>query len=146
MFTILLVTASNDGSSPSSVSRNVPVSELPASNSNSSQRLNLSSSLTHSPTNSLHFTQHNWTISIDCLLIISLHGPHRNHRSNSPSTVASRSCRTDLVENTTSKLVHWCMLGISCLATDVVSQNPFLATGLHGTMSFGSKNERDKGG
>jgi hypothetical protein len=29
--------------------------------------------------------------------------------SNSSPIVASRSCRTDRVENTASKLVHWCV-------------------------------------
>jgi hypothetical protein len=36
------------------------------------------------------------------------------------SVVASRGCRTDRVENISSQLVHWCVLGICCLATDVV--------------------------
>jgi hypothetical protein len=36
------------------------------------------------------------------------------------SVDASRKCRTDDVRNTSSKLVHWCLLGICCLATDVV--------------------------
>jgi hypothetical protein len=43
-----------------------------------------------------------------------------NTASNGSSTVESRSYRTDLVENTASQLVHWYVLGICCLATDVV--------------------------
>jgi hypothetical protein len=41
-----------------------------------------------------------------------------NTASNS-SIVSSRSCRTDRVENISSQLVHWCVLGICCLAMDV---------------------------
>jgi hypothetical protein len=48
-----LVAASNGGRSPSSGFRNCPWPQLPASHSNSSQRLNLNSSLSNSPTNQL---------------------------------------------------------------------------------------------
>jgi hypothetical protein len=40
--------------------------------------------------------------------------------SPNSSIVASRSCRTDLVENTAYKLVHWCVLEICCLPTGVI--------------------------
>jgi hypothetical protein len=36
--------------------------------------------------------------------------------SPNSSIVASCSCRTDRLENATSKLVHWYVLGIYCLA------------------------------
>jgi hypothetical protein len=97
-------------------SRTIPMPQLPASNSNSSQRLNRSSPLTDSLINQLtprHSAQ------LYCLLI-TRHGPHREHRSISYSIVTSRSCRTGLVENTASQLVHWCVLGICCRATAVV--------------------------
>jgi hypothetical protein len=44
----------------------------------------------------------------------------QNTASNSYSIVASRSCGTNRVENTSSQLVYWCMLGICCLATGIV--------------------------
>jgi hypothetical protein len=50
-----------------------------------------------------------------------------NTSPNSSSIVASRSCRTDHVENTVSQLVHWCVLGTCCLAT-----------GLHATVFLSS--------
>jgi hypothetical protein len=43
-----------------------------------------------------------------------------NHRTENSSIVVSWSCSTDHVDNTASQLVHWCMLGICCPATDVV--------------------------
>jgi hypothetical protein len=67
-----LVAASNGGHSPSPLgSRTIRVPQLPASNSNSSQGLNRSSTLTHSPTNRL--------IAPTVLLITSRHGPHNSH-------------------------------------------------------------------
>jgi hypothetical protein len=45
-----------------------------------------------------------------------------NLKSHKSSVVASHRCRTNCVENTTSQLVHWCLLGICCghyLATTV---------------------------
>jgi hypothetical protein len=55
-----------------------------------------------------------------CLLITYRHEQNRKHRSNCSSIVASRSRRTGRVENTASQLVHWCVLGMCCLATGVV--------------------------
>jgi hypothetical protein len=43
-----------------------------------------------------------------------------NTASNVSSTVASHSCRSDCVRDTSSLLVYWCVLGICCLATGVV--------------------------
>jgi hypothetical protein len=44
------------------------------------------------------------------------------HKVTSPNRfcIASGSYRTDHVENSASQLVHWCVLGICCLATGVV--------------------------
>jgi hypothetical protein len=57
VFTSPLVTASNGKHSPSSGFLNCPQPQLPASHSNSSQQLNPSGYLTHSPTNSLSLTK-----------------------------------------------------------------------------------------
>jgi hypothetical protein len=69
-----LVAASNGGHSLSSGFPNYPRPQLPASNSNSSQRLNYSGSLTNSvtlqPANSTQLT---------LLLITTRHRPHRKH-------------------------------------------------------------------
>jgi hypothetical protein len=43
-----------------------------------------------------------------------------NTAPNTFSIVASRSCRTDRLENTDSQLVHWFVLGIYYLAKGVV--------------------------
>jgi hypothetical protein len=80
--------ASNSRCSPSSGFSNCPRPQLPAFHSNSSQWLNLSSSLTdwlthsvtHQPTNSKWLTQLSELISV--LLITSWHGPHRKHCSS----------------------------------------------------------------
>jgi hypothetical protein len=64
-----LVSASNGLRSPSSGLPNRPRPQLPVSHSNSSQRMNLSSPLTHSHTHqptALHLTQLNWTNSTVC--------------------------------------------------------------------------------
>jgi hypothetical protein len=66
-----LVAASNGERPPSPGFPNGPRPQLPASNSNSSQRLNRSGCLTH------------WLTDCNCwlvLLIISRHGLHRKHR------------------------------------------------------------------
>jgi hypothetical protein len=80
VFYSLLVTASNGGHSPSSGFPNCSRSQLPATHSNSSKRLNprssLTNSVTHQPTNSTQLTHPSLTV----LLIISRHGPHRKHR------------------------------------------------------------------
>jgi hypothetical protein len=60
------VPASNGGRSASSGYPNYSRPQLPASQSKNSQRLNLSSSLTHSLTNQL--TQHNWLTELTQLL------------------------------------------------------------------------------
>jgi hypothetical protein len=39
---------------------------------------------------------------------------------NSSYIFTSYSCHTDCVQNTTSQLFHWCMLGICCLAMGFV--------------------------
>jgi hypothetical protein len=56
-----------------------------------------------------------------------------NTASNSFYIVATHSCPTDHVENTSSQLVHWCMLGICWPATSVLYSH-YLATGLHATI------------
>jgi hypothetical protein len=76
------VAASNGGRSPSSGSQNYSRPQLPASHSNSSWELNLSSSLTHWLTNSVthlltQLNSHYPTVP----LIISLYGLHRKHHS-----------------------------------------------------------------
>jgi hypothetical protein len=75
-----LVVASKGRHSLSSGFPNYPQPQLPASPSNSSQWLNLSSSLTHWLTNSV---THQPTTSTQqtVLLITSQHGPHRQHHS-----------------------------------------------------------------
>jgi hypothetical protein len=73
-----LVATSNGRHSPYST---IPVPQLPASNSNSSQRLTCSSPLTNSsPTDftPLHSTE---LAPLTVLFITSWHGPHRKHRS-----------------------------------------------------------------
>jgi hypothetical protein len=60
---------------------------------------------------------------------------HCLHRSYSSYTAASRRCRTERRENTSSWLVHWCVLGMlpsngRCL------QSHYLATGLQVTVFF----------
>jgi hypothetical protein len=65
---------------------NSPRPQLPSSKSNSSQRLNLNSPLTHSLTKQLLFTSLRW-LSLTVLLITSRHGPHRKHR---PSVAVCR--------------------------------------------------------
>jgi hypothetical protein len=65
-------------------SRNIPVPQLPASNSSSSQRVNCSSltnSLTHKqPFTSLHCTA--LTLSLIFLFVTPWHGQYRKHRSS----------------------------------------------------------------
>jgi hypothetical protein len=78
------VVASNSGHSPSSGFLNCPWPLLLASHSNSSQQLNLSSSLTNSLTDWLtqsltnQFNSTDWTV----LLRSSWHGSHWKHRSS----------------------------------------------------------------
>jgi hypothetical protein len=69
------VAAFNSGRSPSSAFPNYPRRQLPASHSNSSQRLNLTS-LTQ-VTN-----QVNSTDSLTAVLMTSRHGPHNKHLSS----------------------------------------------------------------
>jgi hypothetical protein len=59
---------------------NCPRPQLPASHSNSSQRLSTSSYLTHSSTNTLHSTD--WLKSKRVLLITFRRGPRRKRRSS----------------------------------------------------------------
>jgi hypothetical protein len=56
-----------------------------------------------------------------------------NTASNISPILASRSCRTDIVENTSSQLVHWCVLRICCLGGRCL-QSDYLAKGLHATI------------
>jgi hypothetical protein len=70
--TSLLVMVSNGRHSSSSGFPNCPRPQLPAFNRNSSQWLNLSSSLNHQPTH---------TTPLTALLIAPQHGPCRKHRS-----------------------------------------------------------------
>jgi hypothetical protein len=59
--------------------------------------------------------------------------PTRLHAGPKKSSiVASRSYRTDRVENTSSQLVHGCVLGICCLATGVVYSH-YSSRGVHAT-------------
>jgi hypothetical protein len=79
-----LVAVSNGGRFPSPGLRNCARPQLPESHSNSSQRPNVSSSLTDSLTDwltqSLKLTQINW-LSLTVLLITYQHGPLRKYRS-----------------------------------------------------------------
>jgi hypothetical protein len=78
---------SNGGCSPSSGFANWPRPQLPASNNNSSQRLNRSSPVTHSLTHSL--TNQLFTNSLLVLLITCWHCPHRKHCSFANKQVCS---------------------------------------------------------
>jgi hypothetical protein len=77
------VAASNGGRSPFSGFPNSPRPKLPASNSNSTQRLNRSSSLTHWLTQSLtsKFNSY-WLTPPANLLLTNWHGPRRKYRSS----------------------------------------------------------------
>jgi hypothetical protein len=95
------VTVSNGGCSPSYAFPNCPRPQPPASNSNSSQRLNLSSSLTdwltHSLTNklsSLTLLKSTDFTSLTVLLITSRHGLHRKYRF---SVAVSKCRRTNML-------------------------------------------------
>jgi hypothetical protein len=78
-----LVAACNVGCYPSSGFANCPRPQRPASNSNSSQQLSPSSSLTNSLTNSVTHQPIllNW-LSLTVLLITTRHGSHRKCRSS----------------------------------------------------------------
>jgi hypothetical protein len=76
---LCLVAASNGERSTSCGFPNYPRPQLPASHSNSSQRLNCSSSLTNSTNSSITPLANS---SLTVLRIISRHGLHRKHRSS----------------------------------------------------------------
>jgi hypothetical protein len=81
-----------------------------------------------------NFTHLKWTNSTVCPLITSRRGPHRIHcPSVTVSIVACAAFGTDRTEYSTSRLVHWCVLGICCVATGVV-YNHYLATYLSATI------------
>jgi hypothetical protein len=120
----------------------VLVPQLPASNSNSSQRLNPSSPLTHSLTNSLHSTHSltgfvhltPTTYSSDSLycssqlvpLIISRHGPWRKHRSSVAYHCLIRVCWRSplLLYPVVAQWIAW---------DSRLSRGRCLATALHAT-------------
>jgi hypothetical protein len=95
-----LIAASNSGHSRDSGFPNYPRPQLPASDSNSSQKLNLSSSLIHWRTQSLsnqlaHLTPLDWTHTLPTLLLItSRHWPYRKHHPSVTdySPLLSNSC------------------------------------------------------
>jgi hypothetical protein len=76
-----LVTVSNGERSPYSGSRPIPVPQLPAFNSNNSQRLNCSSPLAHSLTHRLA-PLHCTVLTLTVVVITSRHGLHRKHLSS----------------------------------------------------------------
>jgi hypothetical protein len=117
----LLIAASNSGHSFSSGLPNCPWPQLPASHSNSSQRLNLSSSLTNSLIHQLLFTALNSTdfTSLTLLLITFRHGPHRNHLS---SLAVSNCCSENMLickAVTRLRLSSSCFFRYHCLATSL---------------------------
>jgi hypothetical protein len=104
-------------------SQTIRVPQLPASNSNGSQGLNLSSSLTnslsHQTTTSLHFTSLHSTAlhSLIVPLITHRHRLHRKHRSFvAAPIVVCAAIGVDHTENIAFQPVHWRMLEICCLA------------------------------
>jgi hypothetical protein len=64
------------------------------------------------------------TPSMDCT---------ENTSPNSSSIVVSCCCCTDRVENIALWLVHWCLLGICCLATGIVYSH-YIAASQHATI------------
>jgi hypothetical protein len=65
-----------------------------------------------------NWTELDWTRSVEWYSVGANHTP-----SNSSSTVASRSCRKDRVENIASQLVHWYLLGFCRPTTGVVKES-----------------------
>jgi hypothetical protein len=102
-------------------SRTVPMPQLPASQSNSSKRLNCSSVLTHSLTHSLRNSSlTDWTV----LLITSRHGP----TENTVLLLLCNCCRGNML---VCKAVTSQRLLCSCFF-----RGRYLATGLHVTIIY----------
>jgi hypothetical protein len=98
----------------------IPVPQLPASNSNTSQRLNCGT-VTNSPTIS-HFTVLTSTelASLIVLLVTSRHGPHRKHRTSVAVLIVTCAViGAGRTQNTVFQSVHWGILWICCLANGV---------------------------
>jgi hypothetical protein len=94
-------------------SRTITVPQLPASNSNSSQRPNCSSPLIDcTPTNSLHSIVLNCT-ELTVLLVTSRHGPHRKHKSSIAVSIVACAAKAAF------QPVH--LRAGRCLVTGVVS-------------------------
>jgi hypothetical protein len=72
-----------------------------------------------------------WRYSIpprSCSSLYSLGNDRIENTSPNSSTVASRSCRKDRVQNISSQLIYCCMLRICCLAKGVFAE-PFPSKG-----------------